>query len=66
VPIVDETPSLTCTGISRVQRTVVGEPAYCVLAELYLDSKGSMKAGFASEAWAGIRRQARHGVACSS
>jgi hypothetical protein len=36
---VDATPGLTCTEISRVQRTVVGEPAYCVLAELQLDSK---------------------------
>src|SRR5664280_671125 len=35
-PIVDATPG---TGFSRVQRTVVGEPAYRVLAELYLDSK---------------------------
>jgi uncharacterized protein (TIGR02118 family) len=51
VPIVDETPGLVRTEIATVRRTVVGEPAYYLMAELYFDSPETMKAAFTSDPW---------------
>ena len=51
VPIVDETPGLVRTEIAKVRRTVVGEPAYYLMAELYFESPETMRAAFKSEPW---------------
>jgi uncharacterized protein (TIGR02118 family) len=51
VPIVNDTPGLVRTELAKVTRTMVGEPAYYLLAELYFDSGESMKAAFKTEPW---------------
>jgi uncharacterized protein (TIGR02118 family) len=51
VPIVNDTPGLVRTELAKVTRTMVGEPAYYLLAELYFDSVESMKAAFKTDPW---------------
>jgi len=52
VPIVNRTPGLVRTEIARVLRTVTGEPALHVMAELYFESYEALKAAFKTAAWA--------------
>ena len=52
VPLANATPGLVKTEIARVLRTVTGEPALHVMAELYFESYDSLKAAFKTEEWA--------------
>jgi uncharacterized protein (TIGR02118 family) len=52
VPIANETPGLVRSEIARVLRTVTGEPALHVMAELYFESYDALKAAFKTEQWA--------------
>jgi uncharacterized protein (TIGR02118 family) len=52
VPLANKTPGLVRTEIARVLKTVTGEPALHVMAELYFDSYESLKAAFKTEEWA--------------
>ena len=52
VPIVNGTPGLVRTEIARVLKTVTGEPALHVMAELYFESYDALKAAFRTEQWA--------------
>ena len=51
VPIINQTPGLLRSEIARVTRTMVGEPAYYLIAELYFADVESMKAAFKSDPW---------------
>jgi uncharacterized protein (TIGR02118 family) len=51
VPLVNQTPGLVRAEIAKVTRTMVGEPAYYLLAELYFDDVDAFKAGAKSEPW---------------
>ena len=51
VPIFNKTPGLIRAEIARVTRTMVGEPAYYLMAELYFESVETMKAAFKSAEW---------------
>ncbi|MCA1823832.1 MAG: EthD family reductase [Mycobacteriales bacterium] len=51
VPIVNRTPGLVRSEIARVVRTVVGDPAYYVMAELYFTDYDAMRAAFKTEPW---------------
>lgn len=51
VPLVNATPGLVRAEIARVTRTMVGEPAYHVMAELYFEDLDAFKAGARSEPW---------------
>jgi uncharacterized protein (TIGR02118 family) len=52
VPIANTTPGLVRTEIARVLKTVTGEPALHVMAELYFESYDALKAAFKTEEWA--------------
>ena len=52
VPLANKTPGLVKTEIARVLKTVTGEPALHVMAELYFDSYDALKAAFKTEEWA--------------
>ena len=52
VPIANSTPGLVRTEIARVLKTVTGEPALHLMAELYFESYESLKAAFKTEEWA--------------
>ncbi|MCU1589811.1 MAG: hypothetical protein JWP11_1067 [Frankiales bacterium] len=52
VPLANKTPGLVRTEIARVLKTVTGQPALHVMAELYFDSYESLKAAFKTEEWA--------------
>jgi uncharacterized protein (TIGR02118 family) len=52
VPIANATPGLVRTEIARVLKTVTGEPALHVMAELYFESYDALKAAFKTEQWA--------------
>lgn len=52
VPIANGTPGLVRTEIARVLRTVKGEPALHVMAELYFASYDALKTAFQSPEWA--------------
>ncbi len=52
VPIANATPGLVRTEIARVLRTVTGEPALHVMAELYFESYDALKLAFKTEEWA--------------
>jgi uncharacterized protein (TIGR02118 family) len=52
VPIANATPGLLRTEIARVLKTVTGEPALHVMAELYFASYEDLKAAFRTEEWA--------------
>ena len=52
VPIANSTPGLVRTEIARVLKTVTGEPALHVMAELYFASYDALKAAFKTEEWA--------------
>ena len=49
VPIANKTPGLVKTEIARVLKTVTGQPALHVMAELYFDSYDSLTAAFKTE-----------------
>src|SRR5664280_588906 len=51
VPIVNDTPGLVRTELAKVTRTLTGEPAYYLVAELYFESPESMTAAFKSDPW---------------
>lgn len=51
VPIVNKVPGLLRTEIAKVTRTMVGEPAYHLMAELYFESVDAMKAAFKTAEW---------------
>ena len=52
VPIANTTPGLVRTEIARVLKTVTGEPALHVMAELYFESYDALKAAFKPPEWA--------------
>jgi uncharacterized protein (TIGR02118 family) len=52
VPLANETPGLVRTELARVLKTVTGEPALNVNAELYFDSYDALKAAFKTPEWA--------------
>lgn len=52
VPIANKTPGLVKTEIARVLKTVTGEPALHVMAELYFDSYDALRAAFKTPEWA--------------
>ena len=52
VPIVNGTPGLVRTELARVLKTVAGEPALHVTAELYCETYDALKAAFKTEQWA--------------
>lgn len=52
VPIANRTPGLVKTEIARVLKTVTGEPALHVMAELYFESYDALKAAFKTPEWA--------------
>ncbi|GAC1441128.1 MAG: hypothetical protein NVS3B26_19510 [Mycobacteriales bacterium] len=52
VPIANRTPGLVRTEIARVLKTVTGEPALHVMAELYFESYDALKTAFKTPEWA--------------
>src|SRR3954452_25509088 len=52
VPLANATPGLVKTELARVLKTVTGEPALHVIAELYFDSYDALKAAFKPPEWA--------------
>ena len=52
VPLANATPGLVRTEIARVLKTVTGEPALHVIAELYFESYDALKAAFKTPEWA--------------
>jgi uncharacterized protein (TIGR02118 family) len=52
VPIANSTPGLVRTEIARVLKTVTGEPALYLMAELYFESYDALKAAFKTSEWA--------------
>ncbi len=52
VPLAEKTPGLVRTEIAKVLRTVTGEPALHVMAELYFASYDDLKAAFKTAEWA--------------
>ena len=52
VPLANATPGLVRTELARVRRTVTGDPALYVMAELYFESYDAMKAAFKTPEWA--------------
>ena len=52
VPLANATPGLLRAEIARVLKTVTGEPALHVMAELYFESYDAMKAAFKTPEWA--------------
>lgn len=52
VPLANATPGLVRTELARVLKTVAGEPALHVMAELYFESYESLKAAFKTPEWA--------------
>lgn len=52
VPLANATPGLVRAEIARVLKTVTGEPALHVMAELYFESYDAMKAAFKTPEWA--------------
>ncbi|MCA1712346.1 MAG: EthD family reductase, partial [Actinobacteria bacterium] len=52
VPLANATPGLVRTELARVLKTVTGEPALHVMAELYFESYESLKAAFKTPEWA--------------
>ena len=52
VPIVEGIPGLLENRVHRVQRQLLGEPAYHLLAELVFESDEAMQQAFRSEQWA--------------
>src|SRR5664280_1703733 len=49
VPIVNYTPGLVRTELAKVTRTLTGEPAYYLVAALYVEWQESMKAEYKSD-----------------
>ena len=52
VPLAEKTPGLVRTEVARVLKTVRGEPALHVMAELYFASYDDLKAAFKTPEWA--------------
>jgi uncharacterized protein (TIGR02118 family) len=52
VPLANKTPGLLRAELARVLKTVTGEPALHVMAELYFESYDAMKAAFKTPEWA--------------
>jgi uncharacterized protein (TIGR02118 family) len=52
VPLANATPGLVRTELARVLKTVTGEPALHVMAELYFESYDALKAAFKTPEWA--------------
>jgi uncharacterized protein (TIGR02118 family) len=51
VPLVNATPGLVRAEVAKVTRTVVGEPAYYLMAEMYFDDLDAFRSGAKSEPW---------------
>src|SRR3954451_14069794 len=52
VPLANATPGLVRAELARVLKTVTGEPALHVIAELYFESYDALKAAFKTPEWA--------------
>lgn len=52
LPLLAKTPGLQRTEVGRVQRMMVGEPAYHLVAEMYFADADTLKAALRSREWA--------------
>lgn len=52
VPLAEKTPGLVRAEIARVLKTVKGEEALHVMAELYFDDYDALKTAFKTQEWA--------------
>lgn len=52
VPLANATPGLRRVELARVLKTVTGEPALHIMAELYFDDYDALKAAFRTPEWA--------------